>query len=76
MKKLGRVLSISNDNKLIVKTEQVVKLGMEVYDEKRRHVGTIIDFFGPAYGPYVVVSAEKESNFLLGKDLFVKGKKD
>ena len=69
MKKLGRVVSVS-DGKLVLKTEELVKLGAEVYDDGERHIGTVIDYFGPTMGPYLLISTKKDAGQLVGEELY------
>ncbi len=69
MKRLGRVVSISDD-KLVLKTEQLVKIGAKVFDEEGKFVGNVIDYFGPTVGPYVLVSPKRDPTKYMGKELF------
>jgi rRNA processing protein Gar1 len=69
LEKLGRVVSIS-DGKLVLKTDELIKLGSEVYDDSKRHVGTVVDYFGPTMGPYLLVSPKKDPGKLVGEFLY------
>ena len=69
MKKLGRVVSLSDD-KLVLKTEELIKIGAKVFDEEGKFVGNVIDYFGPTVGPYVLVSTKREPSQYVGKELF------
>lgn len=69
MKSLGRVVSMS-EGKLVLKTDKLVKLGSKIYDEQGRHIGTVIDYFGPTRGPYLLISPIKAAEPLQGKELF------
>lgn len=72
MKKLGRVVSF-DEKKIVLKTDELVKIGSEVYDEGERHVGTVIEYFGPTMGPYVIIGTKmnkKDVKFLVGKTLY------
>jgi len=69
MRNLGRVVSISN-GKLVLKTDKLVKMGSEVFDDAGRHVGTVVDYFGPTMGPYLLISPKKDPNAFLGKELY------
>jgi len=69
MQKLGRVVQI-HEEKLVLKTDKLVKIGSRVYDDKERWVGTVIDYFGPTMGPYLLVSPKKEAASLVGKELY------
>ncbi|MBI4214897.1 hypothetical protein HY546_02790 [archaeon] len=69
MKSLGKVVSVS-EGKLVLKTDKLVKLGSKMYDERSRFIGTVVDYFGPTMGPYLLVSAKKGGEALVGKQLF------
>ncbi|MBS3060853.1 MAG: hypothetical protein J4432_05095 [DPANN group archaeon] len=69
MKKLGVVKSI-NEGKLVLKTEKLVKIGAKIYDEEGAFVGTVIDYFGPTMGPYLLISPKKAPEPFYGKDLY------
>jgi rRNA processing protein Gar1 len=74
MKSLGKVVSIVED-KLVLKTDSLVKIGSKIFDGHGRFVGTVIDHFGPAGGPYLLISPKKRPGKLLGKELFGSGGK-
>lgn len=69
MKSLGKVVSLSN-GKLVLKTDKLVKIGAKVFDEHGTFIGTVVDFFGPTLGPYLLVSPKKKPEPFLGKELF------
>ena len=70
MRRLGTVVSVS-EGKLVLKTEKLVKIGSRTYNEKEIYVGTVIDFFGPTDGPYVLVSPEsREPGEFIGEELY------
>jgi len=55
LQRLGRVLHISPSRNIIVKTENIPKIGETVVDENLRTVGKIFDLFGPVSSPYVAI---------------------
>ncbi len=55
LQRLGRVLSVTPSQSLVVKTDNAPKLGLEVVDENLRVVGKVFDIIGPVSAPYVVV---------------------
>ena len=55
MQRLGRVLHISPSRNIIVKIENISKIGETVVDENLKTVGKIFDLFGPVSSPYVVI---------------------
>ena len=71
MKRIGRVLHISSSNNVIVKAENLPKIGGEVVDELLKPVGTVLDIFGPCSFPYVAVKPRvKDSHRLVGRVLY------
>lgn len=69
MKKLGKVASI-DDGKLILKTDEVLEKGDQVYDESGRFIGNVIGFSNEEYGEYAVISPKKDPEPLRGKKLY------
>ena len=55
MQRLGRVLHISPSRNIIVKIENIPRIGETIVDENLRTVGKIFDMFGPVCSPYVAV---------------------
>jgi len=55
LQRLGRVLHISPSRNIIIKTENIPKIGQTVIDENFKTVGKIFDLFGPVSSPYVAV---------------------
>ncbi|MEM1565605.1 MAG: Gar1/Naf1 family protein [Candidatus Bathyarchaeia archaeon] len=55
MIRLGRVLHISPNRNIIVKAENLPRLGETVVDENLKPIGEIFDIFGPVSSPYVAV---------------------
>jgi RNA-binding protein len=71
LQRLGRVLHISPSRNIIIKVENVPKLGETVVDENLKPVGTIFDLFGPVSTPYVAVKpTRKELDKLTNKVLY------
>ena len=69
MRKLGRIVS-KEKKKIVLKTDKLVKIGTEVYDESERHIGTVIDYFGPVNGPYLLISTTKDAEKLIGREIY------
>ena len=70
LQRLGRVLHISPSRNIIVRVENVPKLGGTVVDENLKTVGTVFDLFGPVSAPYAAVKPttkelEKSTNKVL-----------
>ena len=55
LQRLGRVLHISPSRNIIIKIENIPKIGEAVVDENLKEVGKIFDMFGPVSSPYVAV---------------------
>jgi RNA-binding protein len=55
LQRLGRVLHISPSRNVIIKTENVPKIGGTVVDENLMAIGKIFDVFGPVSAPYVAI---------------------
>ncbi|NWG11105.1 hypothetical protein HXY33_05070 [Candidatus Bathyarchaeota archaeon] len=55
LQRLGCVLHISPSRNIIIKVENVPKLGRTVIDENLKTVGTVFDLFGPVSAPYAAV---------------------
>jgi RNA-binding protein len=55
LQRLGRVLHISPSRNVIIKTENIPRIGETVVDENLKTVGKIFDMFGPVCSPYVAI---------------------
>jgi RNA-binding protein len=53
--RIGHVLHVSNTKNMIIKAENIPRIGDEVANEKLKPVGTVFDVFGPTSSPYVAV---------------------
>ncbi|MDR2700009.1 MAG: Gar1/Naf1 family protein [Nitrososphaerota archaeon] len=72
MQRIGKALSVTPSNSLIVKTESPPKLGCEVADENLTVVGKVFDIIGPVSSPYAVIKISvKNSTALLNKPLYL-----
>ncbi len=72
MQRLGRVLSLTPSQNLVVRTEKTPKIGAIVVDENLKNVGRIFDIIGPVSAPYAVVRPTvKEPEKLTSKQLYV-----
>jgi len=70
--RLGRVLHVSPSRNIIVKVENLPKLGETVVDENLKPIGEVFDIFGPVSSPYVAVKpGTSKLDFLAGKILYV-----
>ncbi|MBS7621376.1 H/ACA RNA-protein complex protein Gar1 [Candidatus Bathyarchaeota archaeon] len=70
--RLGRALHISPSRNVIVKVENVPKIGETVVDENLRRVGEVFDVFGPVSSPYVAVKPKGvKPEVLVNKVLYI-----
>jgi RNA-binding protein len=55
LQRIGQVLHVSSSRNMILKAENVPRIGNKVLDENLKPVGIIFDVFGPTSSPYVAV---------------------
>ena len=60
MKKIGKVIHITSSRKVVVKAENLPKIGDKVVNEKRNPVCEVFDIFGSTSSPYVEIRTEME----------------
>lgn len=60
MHRIGYVLHVSSNKKLILKSEDLPRIGDKVVDKHLSPVGTVFDVFGPTSSPYVAVKPNIE----------------
>jgi len=61
LERIGKVLHITSDKNIILKTENPVRIGDKVVDENLKPIGKIFDIFGPVSSPYVSVKTDAEN---------------
>ena len=72
MQRIGKALSVTPSNSIIIKTESPPKIGCEVADESLTVVGKVFDIIGPVSSPYVVIKSNvKNPTTLLNKPLYL-----
>ncbi len=72
LQKLGRVRALTPSKNVIVKAENVPKIGTEVVDENLTVVGKVFDIIGPVSAPYAVVKPTiSEPVKLLNKPVYL-----
>jgi RNA-binding protein len=73
MQRIGKALSVTPSNSIIIKTESPPKLGCEVADENLTVVGKVFDIIGPVSSPYAVIktSVKNPTTTLLNKPLYL-----
>jgi len=75
--RIGNVLHVSNTKNMIIKAENIPRIGDKVTDENLKPVGTVFDVFGPTSSPYVAVKPHiKSPEQLVNHVLYVVPSKD
>jgi len=60
LERIGYVLHVSSSKNMIIKAENIPRVGDRSVDEKLNQVGTVFDVFGPVSSPYVAVKPSVE----------------
>jgi len=55
LQRIGCVVHISSNGNIILKADNVPRIGDQAMDENLRTVGMVFDVFGPVASPYVAV---------------------
>jgi len=55
LQRIGCVVHISSNGNIILKADNVPRIGDQATDENLKAVGTVFDVFGPVSNPYVAV---------------------
>jgi len=55
LQRIGPVLHVSSSRNIILKAENVPRIGDEVVDENLKSIGKVFGVFGPVSLPYVAV---------------------
>lgn len=72
LQRLGKVLSVTPSQSVVVKIDKPPKLGTAVVDESLKVVGKVFDIIGPVYSPYAVIRPSiKDPEKLTNKQLYV-----
>ena len=72
LQRLGKVLSVTPSQSLVVKIDKPPKLGSAVIDENLKVVGKVFDIVGPVSSPYAVIRPSVQNpEKLTGKQLYV-----
>ena len=79
MRRLGKVLHISNRGSIIVRVDKTPPVGSKsiVMDKQAQEVGTIVDVFGLVANPYVSIRPNRDYNpqKLVGQMLYLHKKR-
>ena len=72
LQRLGRALSLTPSQNIVVRTDKTPKIGAVVVDENLKNVGRIFDIIGPMSAPYAIIRPTvKEPEKLASKQLDV-----
>jgi RNA-binding protein len=72
LQRLGKVLSVTPSQNMVVKIDKATKLGASVIDENLKVIGRIFDIIGPVSSPYAVIKPSvKTPEMLVNKQLYV-----
>jgi len=72
LQRLGRVLHISPSQNIIIKIENVPRIGEAVVDDNLKPVGKVFDILGPVSSPYAAAKPTiREPEKLVNKTLYV-----
>lgn len=61
MNRIGYVLHVSNTRNLILKAENIPRIGDHVINEKLKSAGIVFDVFGPTSSPYVAIKTNTQN---------------
>ena len=71
LQRIGSVLHVSSGKSMILKADNIPRIGDKAVDDKLHHVGTVFDVFGPVSSPYVAVKPSvDEPSFFVGHVLY------
>lgn len=59
MEEIGEILHVIKDDRAIAKVKVAPKLGLTVYDVRRKPIGQIMDIFGPVKSPYIEIEVKE-----------------
>ena len=72
MQKLGRVITLTPSQNLVVKTGKAPKIGSSVVDDNLKDIGRVFDIIGPVTSPYTIVRPSiRDPGKLASKQLYL-----
>jgi RNA-binding protein len=71
LQRLGKVISVTPSQSVVVKLDKPQKLGSAVTDENLQVIGRVFDIIGPVSSPYAVIKPSvKNPEKLVNKQLY------
>ncbi|KON34386.1 MAG: hypothetical protein AC479_00535 [miscellaneous Crenarchaeota group-6 archaeon AD8-1] len=71
MQRLGKVISVSPSQNIIIEIKKPNKIGTIVVDENLKMVGKIFDIIGPTVSPYIIIKPTiKKPEKLVGEKVY------
>jgi rRNA processing protein Gar1 len=55
LNRIGYVIHVSKTKNMILKAENIPRIGDQVTNEKLKSIGIVFDVFGPTSSPYIAV---------------------
>lgn len=72
MQRLGKVITVTPSQNIVVKIDKTPQIGSAVIDEKLKVIGKVFDIIGPVSSPYAVVKPTvKAPEKLANKQLYL-----
>ncbi len=72
LQRLGKVLTVTPSQNIVIKIDKPSKTGAAVVDENLKVIGRIFDIIGPVSSPYAIVKPSvKDPEKLANKQLYV-----
>ena len=74
MRCLGKVSHLDSRNLAIVIAEDKVSKNTKVFNSENKHVGRVVNIFGPVSHPYLAIAANKGTRItrLVGREIYRK----
>ena len=74
MRCLGKVSHLDSRNLAIVIAEDKVSKNTKVFNSENKHVGRVVNIFGPVSQPYLAIAAKKGTRIprLVGREVYRK----
>jgi len=74
LQRLGLILHVSPSRSIIVRVENVPRIGEVVFDKNLKSIGKVFDLFGPVSSPYAAIkprSRVRNAGKVMNKTLYM-----